>query len=89
MRRTRALAVVVSSAALLGFTALAAAPAASAGTAGSGYEKTAPASADTGKSDEEMPPGVAISKNADGSLDIQALTQEEIDGVDGDWGSTK
>ncbi|MHA4820235.1 hypothetical protein ACXZ65_38470 [Streptomyces aculeolatus] len=89
MRRTGALAVALSSAALLGFTALTAAPAASAAPADSGKEK-APAFASTGTTGavgggDEMPYGVALQKLDDGSLSLVALTEDDIDDEDGDW----
>ncbi|GAA2674923.1 hypothetical protein GCM10010400_41600 [Streptomyces aculeolatus] len=89
MRRTGALAVALSSAALLGFTALTAAPAASAAPVESGKEK-APAFASTGTTGavgggDEMPYGVALQKLDDGSLSLVALTEDDIDDEDGDW----
>ncbi|AUH38920.1 hypothetical protein [Streptomyces sp. CMB-StM0423] len=92
MRRTGALAGALSSAALLGFTALAAAPAASAAPAGSGDGKAAgaaayaaTATADEGKGGDEMPYGLALRMLDDGSISVVALTEDDIDDDSGDW----
>ncbi|WP_326794085.1 hypothetical protein OG946_35905 [Streptomyces sp. NBC_01808] len=90
MPRTGALAVALSSAALLGFTALAAAPAASAAGPGDGKPTGAPAhkataTADEGRGGDEMPYGVALRMLDDGSMPIVALTQDDIDDDSGDW----
>lgn len=89
MRRTGALAVALSSAALLGFTALAAAPAASAAPAGGGKAAGAPGyaaalAAGEGKGGE-LPYGVALRMLGDGSVPIVALTKDGIDDGGGDW----
>ncbi|MEO3764700.1 hypothetical protein [Streptomyces sp. B8F3] len=89
MRRTGALAVALSSAALLGFTALAAAPAASAAGGGDGKAAEASGYAATATAEEgkggEMPYGVALRMLDDGSMSIVALTEDDIDDGGGDW----
>ncbi|MFF0728554.1 hypothetical protein [Streptomyces sp. NPDC004134] len=91
MRRTGALAVALSSAALLGFTALAAAPAASAAPAGGDGKPAeaaayaATATAGEGEGGDEMPYGVALRMHDDGSMSVVALTEDDIDDESGDW----
>ncbi|AKH86388.1 hypothetical protein AA958_33830 [Streptomyces sp. CNQ-509] len=86
MRRTGALAAALSSAALLGFTALAAAPAASAAPAGdTAYAATA--TAEEGGDGDEMPYGVDLRMHDDGSVSVVALTEDDIDDESGHWHS--
>ncbi|AZM50438.1 hypothetical protein DMB38_35750 [Streptomyces sp. WAC 06738] len=86
MRRTGALAAALSSAALLGFTALAAAPAASAAPAEApAYAATTTAA--EGRGGDELPYGVDLRMHDDGSVSVVALTEDDIDDESGDWHS--
>ncbi len=82
MRRTRIKGIVAASVAALGLTALAITSAQAAGSGGDEDSSHQPAPTVPGDPGE-MPPGVAVQKNEDGSVDIKGLSQEEVDSIEG------